>query len=107
MKLKNFLIVVNDINKSKKFYEELFGLKVLMNNDGNLVMTDGLVLQERKYWSEFIKKNFSFENNASEIYFEEENIEGFIVKLETLYPQIKYVNKLHNHLCLYIEKLIL
>ena len=52
MKLKNYLIVVNDICKSKKFYEELFGFKVLMDNDGNLVMTDGLVLQERKYWSE-------------------------------------------------------
>ena len=46
MKLKNYLIVVNDIEESKKFYEELFGLKVLMDNDGNLVMTEGLVLQE-------------------------------------------------------------
>ena len=27
MKLKNYLIVVNDIEESKKFYEELFGLK--------------------------------------------------------------------------------
>ena len=54
MKLKNYLIVVNDIEESKKFYEELFGLKVLIDNDGNLVMTDGLVLQERKYWSKFI-----------------------------------------------------
>jgi len=97
MKLKNYLIVVNDICKSKKFYEELFGFKVLMDNDGNLVMTDGLVLQERKYWSEFINKNISFENNASELYFEEENIEEFIIKLETLYPQIKYVNRLMTH----------
>ena len=97
MKLKNYLIVVNDICKSKKFYEELFGFNVLMDNDGNLVMTDGLVLQERKYWSEFINKNISFENNASELYFEEENIEEFIIKLETLYPQIKYVNRLMTH----------
>ena len=97
MKLKNYLIVVNDIEKSKKFYEELFGLKVLIDNDGNLVMTEGLVLQERKYWSKFINKNISFENNASELYFEEENIEEFIVKLETLYPKIKYVNKLMTH----------
>ena len=29
MKLKNILFVVSDIEKSKKFYEELFGLKVI------------------------------------------------------------------------------
>lgn len=36
-------------------------------------------------------------NNSSELYFEEENIEEFVVKLETLYPNIKYVNKLMRH----------
>ena len=52
MKLKDYLIVVNDIEESKKFYEELFGLKVLIDNDGNLVMTDVLIL---------LMKNFAFE----------------------------------------------
>jgi len=37
MKLKNFLIVVNDIEKSKKYYNDLFGLKMLTDNDGNLI----------------------------------------------------------------------
>ena len=30
MKLKNFLIVVDDIEKSKKFYNDIFGLKVVV-----------------------------------------------------------------------------
>ena len=37
MKLKNILIVVKDIEKSKKFYHDLFGLEMLLENDGNLI----------------------------------------------------------------------
>ena len=36
MKLKNILIVVKDIEKSKKFYHDLFGLEVILDNDGNV-----------------------------------------------------------------------
>ena len=37
MKLKNILIVVNDIEKSIMFYHELFGLDVILDNDGKLI----------------------------------------------------------------------
>ena len=37
MKLKNVLIVVNDIKKSKKFYHDLFGLDMILDNDGNMI----------------------------------------------------------------------
>ena len=33
MRLKNILIVVNDIEKSKQFYHDLFGLDVVLDND--------------------------------------------------------------------------
>ena len=36
-------------------------------------------------------------NNASELYFEEKDIEGFIEKLEALYPETEYVNRLMKH----------
>ena len=48
MKLKNILIVVNDIELAKKFYHDLFGLEVLLDSDGNVIMTEGLVLQDEK-----------------------------------------------------------
>ena len=35
MKLKNILIVVKDIEKSKQFYHDLFGLNIMLDNDGN------------------------------------------------------------------------
>ena len=34
MKLKNVLIVVKDIERSKKFYRDLFGLEMVLDNDG-------------------------------------------------------------------------
>ena len=38
MKLKNILIVVKDIEKSKQFYHDLFGLDVILDNDGNCLL---------------------------------------------------------------------
>lgn len=97
MKLKNILIVVQDIEKSRQFYHDLFGLDMILDNDGNMILTEGLVLQEKKIWKEFLSKDIISESNSSELYFEEENIEGFIEKLEKLYPSIQYVNRLMTH----------
>ena len=51
MKLKNILIVVKDIEKSKRFYHDLFGLDMVLDNNGNMILTEGLVLQDEKYGS--------------------------------------------------------
>lgn len=54
MKLKNILIVVKDIEKARKYYHDLFGLDVIVDNDGNMILTEGLVLQEESYWKKFL-----------------------------------------------------
>ncbi len=97
MKLKNILIVVKDIEKSKQFYHSLFGLDTVLDNDGNVILTEGLVLQDEKIWREFLKKDIIPESNSCELYFEEQNIEAFIEKLEKLYPSVQYVNGLMEH----------
>jgi catechol 2,3-dioxygenase-like lactoylglutathione lyase family enzyme len=97
MKLKNFLIVVKDIEKSKKYYHDLFGLVMVQDNGGNMVLTGGLVLQEEKYWKGFLGREITYRNNACELYFEEENLEAFVAKLERLYPETEYVNRLMTH----------
>ena len=48
MRLKNVLITVKDMEKSKAFYKELFGLNVILDNDGNVILTEGLVLQDEE-----------------------------------------------------------
>lgn len=97
MRLRNFLIVVNDIERSKKFYRDLFNLEMVLDNDGNMILTQGLVLQDKKIWQDFLNKDIIPKNNSCELYFEERNIEAFVEKLEHLYPSIQYVNKLMTH----------
>ena len=97
MKLKNVLIVVKDIEKSRKFYHDLFGIDLVLDNDGNMILTEGLVLQDEKIWKSFLGKDIVPKSNSCELYFEEQDIESFVEKLERLYPDIEYVNSLMIH----------
>ena len=98
MKLKNILIVVKNIEKSKQFYHDLFDLDIILDNDGNVILTEGLVLQDEKIWREFVKKDIIPESNFCELYFEEERIEEFADKLDRLlYPDTKYANRLETY----------
>ena len=97
MRLKNVLIVVKDIEKSRKFYHDLFGIDLVLDNDGNMILTEGLVLQDEKIWKSCLCRDILPQNNACELYFEEQDIEVFVEKLERLYPSIEYVNRLMTH----------
>ena len=97
MRLKNILIVVKDIEKSRKFYHDLFDIDLVLDNDGNMILTEGLVLQDEKIWKSFLDRDIVPKSNSCELYFEEQDIESFVRKLERLYPTIEYVNKLMTH----------
>lgn len=97
MVLKNVLIVVNNIEDSIKFYNDPFGLEVILDNGGNVIMTGGLVLQDASIWSDFIDTLIIPKNNASELYFEEPDIEEFAKKLDESPYHIEYINRLMTH----------
>lgn len=92
MKLKNFLIVVKDIEISKKFYKELFGLDIAVEFEGNVILTEGLVLQREDLWREATGKQNVMKSNNCELYFEESYMDGFLIKLENIQWEIEYVN---------------
>lgn len=94
MKLKNVLIVVKDIEKSKVFYKDLFGLQEIQNNEGNVILTEGLVLQDAAVWKDFLKKEIMAYNHASELYFEERDMKSFINKLDHYKEPIQYISQL-------------
>ena len=97
MRLKNILITTSDIEASRRFYHDLFGLELVRDLDGNMILTEGLVLQDAAIWRKFLGRDILPENNASELYFEERDIEGFVQKLDELYPNTIYVNRLMTH----------
>ena len=78
MRLRNVLIAVNDMDMAIRFYKEIFGLDVILNQDGNVILSEGLVLQDAKIWKRFLDKDLIPENNMTELYFEETDIEGFV-----------------------------
>ena len=68
-----------------------------INNEKNVILTEGLVLQEKTIWKNFLERDIISESNSCELYFEEKNIEAFVEKLDKLYPDIKFVNRLMTH----------
>lgn len=97
MRLKNILFVVNDIEKSKAFYKELFGLEVVMDFGENVILTEGLVLQEQKSWEALTGTSCRYGGNSAELYFIENNMDDFLEKLEQGSLPIKYLNKCMEH----------
>ena len=97
MRLRNVLIAVNDMDRAIRFYKEIFGLQVILDQDGNVIMSEGLVLQDAKIWQRFLDKELIPKNNMTALYFEEPDIEGFVKKLEGSDFEIEYVNELMEH----------
>lgn len=81
MKLKNVLIVVDDMEESIRFYKEIFGLQVIVKQEGNVILSEGLVLQDAKLWVDVIEGDIIPFNNTTELYFEDNDIEGLADKL--------------------------
>lgn len=102
MKLKNPMLVVEDMERSKKFYKEVLGLRVLLDFGANITLTGGLCLQTKDSYEEFIevsKNDIKFGGNDFEIYFEENKageFDKFIEKLNSM-NDIKYVHKVKEH----------
>lgn len=97
MKLKNILLVVKDIERSKKFYRDLFGLEIIADFDGNMVLTEGLVLQEETVWKTFIEKEITHKGHNAELYFEENHMDAFLKKLESWPEPVEYANPFMEH----------
>jgi len=97
MMLKNILFVVEDLEKSKKFYQNLFGLQLVADFGENVILTEGLALQEKKLWEKFIERNVTVGGNDAELYFEENDIDAFLEKLENSDFHIEYLNRCIEH----------
>lgn len=97
MKFLNPMIVVSDMEKSKEFYNKVLGLDVVIDFGENVTLTGGIALQTKNTWCAFIHKDESeivFKGNDAELYFEEDDFDSFILKLNT----IEDINFVHNEL---------
>jgi len=93
MKYACTMITVNDIGSSRKFYESLFGLEVYQDYGKNISFSCGLSLQQDfDMLANIPKEKILRESNNMELYFEEEDLDGFLEKLKK-YPEIRYLHE--------------
>ena len=92
MRLKNFLLVVEDVQRSKAFYKEFFGLDVITDFDTNVILTGGLVLQQREGWEQLTGCKTEYGGHAMELYFETLDIRGFLAKIQETNQEIHWLN---------------
>ena len=68
-----------------------------VSRERSMKAMEAAMLQDEKIWREFLGKEVIPRNNACELYFEENDLEAFVEKLERLYPEVQYVNRLTAH----------
>lgn len=97
MKYSCTVISVSDIKLSRKFYEDLFGLKLYQDYGINISFTCGISLQQEFDWLVNLPKNKILKcSNNIELCFEEEFFDNFLEKLKN-YPKIEYLNDVIEH----------
>ncbi len=91
MRLKNILLTVEDLQRSFRFYHDLFGLQKIRDFGGNIMLTEGLVLQEKAEWERLIGRQTVRGDVEMELYFEEGDMDSFLEKLGKYPGEIRYV----------------
>ncbi len=90
------LLVVKDIEVSKKFYENILDQKVQYDFGENVSFESGFAIHLKSHFSNLIninEGNIIQKSNNSELYFEEEDLDTFLKKLAAL-DSIQYVHEL-------------
>jgi catechol 2,3-dioxygenase-like lactoylglutathione lyase family enzyme len=83
MKYTCTVISADDINVSRKYYEEVFGLKVINDYGANVGFSCGLALQQGFDWLLGISKEAVMKKpNNAELCFEEEDFDAFVKKFK-------------------------
>ncbi len=93
MRIKNILIVVEDMERSKAFYREMFGMHTVTDFGENVILTEGLVLQERRRWEEDTGLSVEKGGNDAELYFETYDLDGFLVRVKESGDKPAYIIK--------------
>lgn len=57
---------------------------MILDQDGNVILSEGLVLQDAKIWKRFLKKELLPRNHMTELYFEEAPTEVILRNKKTV-----------------------
>lgn len=91
------LLAVRDLKRARRFYETVLEQTVDQDFGTNLSFSGGFALQAG--YAQMVglePDSLRWQPHCAELYFEEEDLEGFVRRLEKL-PEIRYVHKLKLH----------
>lgn len=92
MKFQLPLLAVRDVERSKKFYCELFDQQVVLDFGENVTFSGGFAIQQDfDRLLDFDESEIVWQSKNMELYFETENLDEFLEKL-TGFPQVKLVH---------------
>jgi lactoylglutathione lyase len=92
------LIVVDDIEVSKKFYIEVLDQKITMDLGANVTFAESFAIQSKSTWTGFIDKPASeirYQGNDAELYFEAPDFDASVERLKTC--GVKYVHPVKEY----------
>lgn len=97
MEFKLALLAVKDVNTSKRFYEELFNQKVVLDLGRNVTFSGGFAIQEDfALLTDLPVDSVIEKSNNMELYFEVDDFDTFIKKLKD-YRDVEYVHEPMKH----------
>lgn len=91
MEYKGTMLVVRDVEKTKKFYTSLLGLIVVGDLGVNVAFSGGLAAQTEDSWVQFTgteQSRFQYGGHDKELYFEETDFDGFVAKAKAAGAEI-------------------
>ncbi len=93
------LILVQDVVKSRHFYEQVLNQKVKFDFGENLLFEGDFSIQQKQHFANMVlldEKAILDGANHFELYFEEEDMDAFLKKLDGI-PGIQYLHPVLEH----------
>lgn len=85
MKLEGTLLVVKDMDTSRRFYQDVLSRTVTLDLNEYVVFEGGFCLLTEEQWAEFLDTpamTYGYKNNVCELAFEDDDIDAFMAHLK-------------------------
>ena len=97
MRFQLALLAVRDVERSKRFYHDLFGQEVVMDLGRNVTFSGGFAIQEDFAWlTDLPEASVKERSHNMELYFETEDFDGFLSLLDSR-PEVELVHPPKKH----------
>ncbi len=83
MEFQGTLLAVSDMERAKRFYCSVLEREVIADFGANVTLSGQIFLQTLDTWKQFLQtEDVHMEHRAAELYFEEADLDQFLLKLK-------------------------